>query len=446
MRGIPPRPGHPLVIGRFLIPTDDHLYGQIAEIRIWDGAKASYTPQYEGKALTGAEPGLIACWTFEEGRGQIAHDISPNANHARLGRSVEADDADPAWIDLHVGGSAPREVSGQVLDPNGEPVAGAQVVLGAEGKGVRILADGLERQNLASRPSIVTTDDQGRFAFSEVPPEYVLVAAHKTGFAQVEVHAPVVSQILRLEPWGRVEGTLYIGRHAAEDQVVMLMSFVGQGPASWVNMARTAVTTAGGRFVFETVPPGWLQIGLRAEMGRRYPGWTSRRSIRVPAGQTLEVTVGGTGRPVVGKFVPPRGYAKPVDFTWGTRVLTPVSPEVPASVRSDEMSRSEQRPWWQTPVGRTWLDSIQHDPDRRLYAFTIEQDGTFRIEDVVPGKYEFTVLLTKEKYHEGPDDYMASFRGAMEMPQMAQEYTDEPLDLGELVLEMRSPPSPSESL
>jgi hypothetical protein len=88
------------VIGRFLTPADDPLCGQIAEIRIWDGTKVPDTRQYEDKALTGNEPGLVACWTFEEGSGPIVRDISPNANHARLGSSVAADDADPTWVDL----------------------------------------------------------------------------------------------------------------------------------------------------------------------------------------------------------------------------------------------------------------------------------------------------------------------------------------------------------
>jgi beta-lactamase regulating signal transducer with metallopeptidase domain len=95
-----PAPGQPLVIGRFLIPANDPLCGKIAEIRIWDDAKAPSFSQYEGKALTGNEPGLVACWTFEEGGGQIAHDISPNANHARLGSSIGEDDADPTWVGL----------------------------------------------------------------------------------------------------------------------------------------------------------------------------------------------------------------------------------------------------------------------------------------------------------------------------------------------------------
>ncbi len=89
-------PGHPMVLGRFLIPSEDPFKGQIAEVRLWDGTISSSSSQ----PLTGNEPGLLACWTFEEGAGQIAYDISPNANHARLGRSIEADADDPKWIDL----------------------------------------------------------------------------------------------------------------------------------------------------------------------------------------------------------------------------------------------------------------------------------------------------------------------------------------------------------
>ncbi|HSW01038.1 MAG TPA: M56 family metallopeptidase [Sedimentisphaerales bacterium] len=95
-----PAPGHPLVFGRFLIPTDDPFHGQIAEIRIWDGRKDPEAQRLAGRALTGNEPGLVACWTFEEGGGPIVHDISPNANHARLGSSVGEDNADPTWVNL----------------------------------------------------------------------------------------------------------------------------------------------------------------------------------------------------------------------------------------------------------------------------------------------------------------------------------------------------------
>jgi hypothetical protein len=117
-----PAPGQPLVFGRFLIPTEEPFLGQIAEIRLWDDAKASDTSQYADEALTGTEPGLLACWTFEEGAGPIARDISPNANHARLGDSVGVDATDPVWLDIGGAGADSRRISGHVLGPNGVPV------------------------------------------------------------------------------------------------------------------------------------------------------------------------------------------------------------------------------------------------------------------------------------------------------------------------------------
>jgi hypothetical protein len=94
-------PGHPLVMGKFLIPTENPFKGLLGEIRLWNGALSRQDlQQYEHVALTGNEPGLAACWTFEQTEAQIAYDISPNRNHARLGKSTEPDDADPKWIDL----------------------------------------------------------------------------------------------------------------------------------------------------------------------------------------------------------------------------------------------------------------------------------------------------------------------------------------------------------
>ena len=42
----------------------------------------------------------MGCWTFDEGSGQIVHDISPNHNDAHLGTAADMDAADPKWVDL----------------------------------------------------------------------------------------------------------------------------------------------------------------------------------------------------------------------------------------------------------------------------------------------------------------------------------------------------------
>lgn len=94
-----PVPDQPLLIGKSFFPRIPRLKGEIAEIRIWSKSLTDAEAHwYASASLTGNEPNLVACWTFEEGNGQIVRDISPNANHARLGNSTEADGADPQWV------------------------------------------------------------------------------------------------------------------------------------------------------------------------------------------------------------------------------------------------------------------------------------------------------------------------------------------------------------
>ena len=107
-----PSHGHPLVVGKFLIPVPEPFMGQIGEIRIWNGARErEEIRRYRDVALTGKEPGLAACWTFEQNEGQFAYDISGNNNHGRLGRSIEDDDADPKWVDLEAASRKPGRIA-----------------------------------------------------------------------------------------------------------------------------------------------------------------------------------------------------------------------------------------------------------------------------------------------------------------------------------------------
>jgi len=92
-----PVPDETLFIGGAIEPPFlPPFKGQIAEIRIWNRLFTRSNPSpYKDTALTGSEPNLVACWDFEHSEGQIVYDISPNTNHAYMGTSPDADDADP---------------------------------------------------------------------------------------------------------------------------------------------------------------------------------------------------------------------------------------------------------------------------------------------------------------------------------------------------------------
>jgi hypothetical protein len=95
-----PAPRSDLIIGStYLIPFGHHYKGRIGELRIWN-RELTYEEiqKYKTCAVTGSEPGLAACWTFEEDTGQRIPDISGNRNDARLGISYREDDSDPIWV------------------------------------------------------------------------------------------------------------------------------------------------------------------------------------------------------------------------------------------------------------------------------------------------------------------------------------------------------------
>lgn len=192
-------PGHPLVMGKFLIPINDPFKGLLGEVRLWNGARTRQElRQYKNIALTGNEPGLAACWTFEQTEGQYAYDISGNNNHARLGKFTGPDDADPKWIELQAPSPKPdlktdaqvedkkrnTEISGFVVDENGSPIAGATVTL--SNKDLALLPKP-ERIGQTMRMIVFDnfydiTDTNGRFEFLDFNPGKTDIVVKSQGY------------------------------------------------------------------------------------------------------------------------------------------------------------------------------------------------------------------------------------------------------------------------
>ena len=81
------------------------LEGKMDEIRIWNIYRDDEQINSNfWHPLTGAESGLVASWTFDEGTGQIAHDLSGNGYDAPLGTSTDVEGSDPVWIQSDIPG------------------------------------------------------------------------------------------------------------------------------------------------------------------------------------------------------------------------------------------------------------------------------------------------------------------------------------------------------
>ncbi|MEN6575120.1 MAG: M56 family metallopeptidase [Phycisphaerales bacterium] len=337
-------------------------------------------------------------------------------------------------------------VSGRVVDPNSEPVAGAQVALCTKDKGVIIRAGQLAPTTRDDKAGeIVKTDAEGRFSFASAPEEFHLIAARDEGFAWVTNEELRASTDLRLEPWARIEGTLKIGQALGEDQRVELFNYINKNAIDQnVRFDYQSQTDAAGRFVFTKVPPTWMEVGYLIQTGD--PSWshTCRTPIHLEPGQNMQMTLGGQGRPVIGRFVPPADYKGSAYFGAGLRAFSTSRPERPQPDNYDQMTQRERaewlKQWLKTPDAQAYYDAIWHDLNRRHYTFRIQDDGSFRIEDVMPGTYEFTVWLEEQFTGQGRQEEIGGYYGTAQVPAMMQTYTAEPLDLGDLALSMRNPP------
>ncbi len=328
-------------------------------------------------------------------------------------------------------------VSGCVLDPNGLPVPRAQVALCTPDRGVAVVVGHLDPTGLGERGcDTQKTNVAGRFGFSQRPERFEIVVACDSGFARLTREQLVASPVIRLQRWGRIEGTVYIGPKPGANRLVQLQDLFETEVRDLIRYKDWSEADADGRFVLEKVPPRWVGIGYVGGTRPRFSCWTNGRPTHILPGETVHVAIGATGRPVVGRLAIPTDYEMPTDLSYVVLVFTTVAPGMPFpedyARRTQDQQYEWRQQWLSTPEGQEYLVSVRHNPNYRYYSTALESDNAFRIEDVIPGRYELTVA-----FHLKPPRHLIHFGRSItiEVPAMAEAYSDEPFDLGELVLD-----------
>jgi hypothetical protein len=123
-----------------------------------------------------------------------------------------------------------------------------------------------------------------------------------------------------------------------------------------------------GRFVFDRVIPGrgWIGRGitLMVDDGATEVTSSCKIAAEFPAGKTLNIDLGGSGRAVIGRLQPPHGAGKPV--RWNFALVT-------------------ARP--------------ERDQDQATgphLTATVDREGRFRIDDVPAGAYLLSVRFDRD--------------------------------------------------
>jgi RNA polymerase sigma factor (sigma-70 family) len=353
------------------------------------------------------------------------------------------------------------DITGSVVLPNGTPAAGAVVILcTGHGHAYMKLPAQFDLTRLGNTKHS-ETDADGRFCFKpELGIEQIRVA-HNEGYGEASLEALASSQVITLKPWGRVEGTLKIGNRAAGNETIWLGNWYWRyAPVPGLQVHMEARTDAEGHFVFEGVPPGEREISHRVNLkpGKTGPdpndrvllrterstsmvlrpwyGQSQRTWVQVAPGQTTHVTLGGTGRTIVGT-VRAGGVAEPIDWQRDVQDLSSKTPRPEAPKRaqfsSDDHYAAAQKVW-STQERVFWLSEAGREFQRksRNHIPIFASDGSFRIEDVIPGTYRLRVKLTDPAAQDSPfnSKILCSSELDITVPESSNGWDQPPIDLG----------------
>ena len=270
-------------------------------------------------------------------------------------------------------------------------------------------------RRLASEPwSFCMTDVRGYFYLNDLDRALGFIAVHESGFVLTATKGFSTNMTVKLKPWGRIEGTLRHYNEVVTNELVEVFFAYQDGVPSWGSGSKfNTKTDDHGRFIFDFVPPGHFGINSAGMIGER---------VTVKSGQTAVVELGGSGRPVIGKFkiLNPDGEIAPADefhYAFWTSGDLKVKTE-------EDMKALRTQPVWEHIFTNFHIRPVQ-----------CAKDGSFRIDQVGPGKYALFVETSAMA-----NTHRQWLTGGREVEIPASEPNmRKPLDLGVFEISLRSP-------
>lgn len=344
-------------------------------------------------------------------------------------------------IDFHL--EPAEDIAATIITPSGKPAAGAKVGLGVDGSQISISNGDIDDGSTYAKRLDANQDGQFRIPARGEP--FELVITHPEGFAYVRSDKGMIPEEIQLTPWARVEGTFRVGKQPIANATLYINAdgpfrYSSTGPRTYVHNRIT--TGKNGEFALDRILPGDGSIGrqivLTVEAGSTEATSAVRRFVEFRAGETTKFDLGGQGRPVVGKLIPPKTYKKKVLWNFATvsgssGLVGPQPAQPPEAIKNDpKASKDWWAAWRESPAGQEWLAAYQAFQQQRRRApyidATVDQEGIFRIDDVPEGVYKLDV------HFHGPEIPGTITGYQFEVPPMEEGRSDEALDLGTLQL------------
>lgn len=333
-------------------------------------------------------------------------------------------------LDFELNPVAP--LRGIVTTGNGQPAANVQVVLATTDQ--RVVVEGGRLTDM-DRQTVAISDAEGRFQLPSQTDAFKLFFLNDFGAAIIPGYKFQSGQTVELKPWVTISGTVVIGTEPAAQTGVVLYEMDLPYDQPKVYITYQTGTDSQGHFSFSRVFPNVVfsvQRVISTDAGNGGP--THGQTVMTEPGQDFEVKIGGTGRPIVGHVNTPEKDAK---YGWGITAILPDEENYPFPEGVDEMSPLQQQTWsdeWKrTAEGMAFIEKSS-----KWYAVVIDEEGGFRVEDIPSGEYllslEMIALATTDQWQKF--ESLGRLTHEFTVPEMAGGRSDQPLDLGDLTLDL----------
>jgi protocatechuate 3,4-dioxygenase beta subunit len=350
---------------------------------------------------------------------------------------------------------------GKVFDvpvrfPDGKPAQGAEAYLCPEMQGkfhnmaLFVSKGQIPHQMAKSDPSKIsmTVGSDGILHIQPQNDGYVLLLIHDLGFAQTTSEELVAKPEIALRAWARLEGVI---RHGAKPAAGAKLRANVREPYNprwgFLNIREEAEADADGKFVFAKLKPGMWEVSempsddspAAIRSAREY-----QKTIELAPGQTGHVTLGGTGRPVVGKIEwpegkPPEGDLAHIGGSLSIKIPQRASPPKEVVDQGPDAVRAWLKQWDTSEEGKQWRKNLP-DGSRCSQMVTVDPRGSIHIEGVEAGKYELDIYVQEKgdtlPWERSP---LRRYECDVSVPEIPGGVSEEPLDLGKVALIDKSP-------
>lgn len=294
-------------------------------------------------------------------------------------------------------------LKGIVLGPDGKPASEAQVALQVDS-----IYLGLGAATFTGNPDDgvrVRASEDGSFTLPLYEGARSIVALNDDGYAQIPIEQFKASLRIKLQRWARIEGVLRLGHHLATNERVLL----AEPPPRWSTLTVSSLrdstklitvtnsepnlprphydpnafevrTDDHGRFVFNYVPPDKQVLAVPEPLGAH--SWTQKplATVELKPGELLATNIGGNGRAVIVKLKFPNDEQPDLkNGTIGIFMARSEGNKKMSEIKTD----AELKKYLLSAEYRDFTDKS----GERNYSALALRDGSFRLEDVVPGKY-----------------------------------------------------------